>query len=109
MTAPLTRDEIVTLDDRPIVIFDVPEWGQSVRLRALSLRQTLALEAAGQEGVQQSLAILQGGIVGEDGQPCLSAADAEALLDKRPGAINRLAIAIMDMSKMLKAEDGAGK
>jgi hypothetical protein len=92
--APLSRDELLALDDRPVEVFHVPEWGRSVYLRAPALPAVLAIaNSKDKRGpIEQARDLLAIGLGGADGNPFLSEADAAALLARISiPAANRIA------------------
>jgi hypothetical protein len=95
----LTPDEILAADDRPVATLEVPEWGGSIRVRALSLDDYLGLKEkhmidgnTDERGL--STAMLQAGIVGEDGESCFTIDQARLLLDKSAVPLGRVMKAI---------------
>lgn len=96
----LTPDAILAADDRPVATLEVPEWGGSIRVRALSLDDYLSLkqqhttEDGELDDRELTKAMLQGGIVDETGEPCFTLEQAESLLKKNTAVIGRVMKAI---------------
>ena len=81
-TSPLSRDELLALEDRPVEFFTMPDWGgRTVRLRAPSLTDVLAAaDGAKKTKLENAREMLMIGLVDENGAAFLTAEDADALL-----------------------------
>lgn len=95
----LSPDEILAADDRPVASLEVPEWGGSIRVRALSLDDYLSLKEQhtidGEADERElSKAMLQAGIVDETGEPCFTLEQATELLKKNTTPLGRVMKAI---------------
>lgn len=95
----LTPDEILQADDRPVATINVPEWGGTIRVRALSLDDYLSLKEQhmrdGQEDERGlTTAMLQAGIVDQDGEACFTLEQARSLLNKSAVPLGRVMKAI---------------
>lgn len=102
--ARLTRDSILKVLPRQLEI-DVPEWGGSVLLQELTLRQQQDIAASTKGGNDTSIAVktfLEGVV-----DPQFTAADAEALEQKGVAAFKRIVEAIGELSGMGQAQTRA--
>lgn len=95
----LSRDAILAAEDRPTEDVDVPEWGGTVRLRALSGAERDAFETSmlDQRGKPTAARLqnfrarlLAASIVGEDGQRLFTDKDVATLGAKSGAVIDRL-------------------
>ena len=95
----LTRDAILTVVDVYFEDVEVPEWGGTVRVKALTGRERDALEASMIEGKGKNARVnlnnLRAKLVGratvdEDGMPIFSDADVAALGAKSAAALTRV-------------------
>jgi len=106
----LTAEQVVTVDDRPERVVEVPEWGGAVRIKALSLgqfqdirdRSTVAGEV---DETRVTLYMLQEGIV----EPRLTEAQVEMLRLKSIPAVVRLLSAISELSAVDEAAQKAAE
>lgn len=91
----LTREMILGADDLPRKEIEVPEWGGSIYVRALSGAERVVFErvvfsdAATDESVMAQLVALCA--VDEKGERLFSEADVEALNQKNAKALSRVA------------------
>jgi len=106
-------EEILGIDDRPIVEFEVPEWNITVRLRAMTGTDRDGFEnhvtKGGQEGTMNIVGMrakmVAACLVDEDGNRLVtSAKDEQALGSKSAAALDRLFAKCMEMNGM-SAED----
>lgn len=102
----LTRDQILSVKDRPIEEIEVPEWGGSVGIRTISGAERDRWEATftkdpGANG-RASLAALC--IVGDDGERLFSAEDLAALGAKSGIALDRIFDECLRINKLRKAD-----
>ena len=95
----LTKDQILDADDRGFKDVEVPEWGGSVRLMAMSASERDSFEASmlDNKGKSDSKKLLNfrsrfiaSCIVGENGERLFSAGDVVALGKKSSAPISRL-------------------
>jgi hypothetical protein len=107
--ALLTADEILGADDLPTRDVDVPEWGGTVRIRALSGKERDAFEAsiAQQKGrsTRANLENLRARLVakcaiGPDGKRLFSDSAAVALGQKSAAALDRVFEAARKLNRM---------
>lgn len=95
----LTRDAILHAEDLPRELVEVPEWGGSVYVRALTGAERDAFEASVVEqrgksakmnlrNIRAKLVALT--VVGEDGKRLFSDADANLLGEKSAAALDRV-------------------
>lgn len=109
----LTREAILQADDLPREMIEVPEWGGSVYVRALSGAERDAYEAACLEkrgksyetnlqNLRAKLCALT--VCAEDGKRLFTEADIDALGGKSAAALDRLFAAAKRLSG-LGAED----
>jgi hypothetical protein len=110
---PLTRDELLALDDRPVRTFFVPEWGRDVYIRAPALPDLIGLmdRAKGlTDPVVQARELLLLGLVTADGTPCLTAEDAAVLVASRHmGALQRIAQRLGELCGIEGGQSAEGK
>lgn len=108
----LTREQILTASDRKYETVDIPEWGGSVRVRSLTVREQARLadivEKTGDKNLEervreQQLRTIVFAVVDESGNPLFREEDVEALLDKNPQVILRLQAAILRVSGLEQA------
>lgn len=109
--ALLTKDQVLGADDRATAIVEVPEWGGSVKIRALSAweqsqyEQSLMDVSIGRDGKPVTRMKMEGAnvrlaalaIQNGDGKPMFSEAE---LRGKSAGAIARIAEAVRGLSGM---------
>lgn len=82
---------LLKANDRPVVPFKVPGLGKSLRLRAPSMADILRSSSIEDEG-EQVRELCRLGIVGEDGEPLLTAEEAGELFKQwSPRAVNAVA------------------
>lgn len=111
----MLRDKL-DLMDLPTAEVECPEWGTTVKVRGLTLKErTAILSLASKEGMtdaernaELALWLVIYGVL--DGlENAFSENDHEALRDKNPAVIDRLALKIGDLSKMGLSGDGLEK
>ncbi len=93
MTTLLTRDAILSVNDRRFAEVDVPEWGGTVRiatLDALHLIEYHGLLKPDGTGADHVGWLLASSIVDADGNLIFTPADAAALQTKNPVAVLRV-------------------
>lgn len=102
---PLTKSDILAVQDNQIKVLDVPEWGGKVHLRSLGVEQRMdflvdigkmqdiakndAL-AASQYYLQVQCGLLIGSIVDSTGARCFTKEDIAALSQKSPAVISKI-------------------
>lgn len=102
---PLSKGDILAVQDSQIKVLDVPEWGGKVHLRSLGVEQRMdfllsigkmqdiakddALAAA-QYYLQVQCGLLVGSIIDSSGARCFTLDDIAALTQKSPAVINRI-------------------
>lgn len=102
---PLSKSDILAVQDNQIKVLDVPEWGGKVHLRSLGVEQRMdflvdigkmqdiaksdALAAA-QYYLQVQCGLLIGSIVDSTGARCFTKEDIAALSQKSPTVINKI-------------------
>lgn len=106
--ALLTRDEILAVDDLKTIDVEVPEWGGTVRLRALTGSERDRLEASilnkeGNGADRAKLATFRARLcamtmVDESGQRLFGEAEVSALGQKSAAALSRVADAAQKLS-----------
>jgi hypothetical protein len=108
----LSKDAILAADDRQIRDVDVPEWGGTVRVRALSGLDRDAYEAAFVDARKQGgpsatvrlhnfrAKLVVRSLVDSDGERLFSDTDAKALGEKSADVIDRLFDVAREMSGM---------
>lgn len=95
----LTREQIVSADDKPIETIDVPEWGGQVGVRTISAKERDKWQDAMMEGkgknrkmnldnATASLCALC--ICDANGTPLFNRSDIEVLSAKSASAMNRI-------------------
>lgn len=98
----LTREQILSAQDRPQKVIPVPEWGGEITLTGLSVRAQaeyiadVSALSAREGGVVRGMATVQVRLVALSitdpaGTPLFSLEDVEALAEKSPEVIGRLA------------------
>jgi len=105
----LTREQILGASDRSSEDVEVPEWGGTVRVSAMSGAQRDAFEASllhnGKPDVRNAHAKLAAVcIVDEDGKPLFSQADVEALGQKSAAALSRVVTAARRLNRLGESE-----
>ncbi|WP_414446856.1 hypothetical protein AB4851_08740 [Burkholderia sp. 22PA0099] len=97
----LTRDQILSAQDIKTTVVEVPEWGGSVLVAALSGTARDALQAAIVDNKQVSKfesALVAAAAVDENNVPIFTAADVDALCAKNAAVVSRVAAAAMKLS-----------
>jgi hypothetical protein len=112
----LSAEEIWAADDIREDTVEIPEWGGSVRVRALDLTQIAAVATSAmkrnpktnQEELDRKLSMLYTLIEGMV-EPKLTIADARNLEKKSATAVTRIVQAINNLGATEEAIDGAAK
>lgn len=87
----LNRDAILAADDLETREVEVPEWGGSVRVRAMTVGDQAVFLDAEKGGEADFLARFVTRVcVGEDGKRLFADEDAEALKEKSMAAVKRV-------------------
>ena len=99
------RDKILGADDLPAETVDVPEWGVSLRVRALTAAERIAYEAGVARDGKPDLAAMKAGLVvaaaiDAQGAPVFGHNDLPALLGKSAVAIERLFVVAARLSAL---------
>lgn len=106
----LTREDILQAQDLPVETVDVPEWGGTVRVRAMNAEEALQYSKLKVErdekgvptGANEKLfmaALVALSVVDEIGNRLFTVGDAEALAEKNGAAVSRLFEAANRLSK----------
>ena len=111
----LSADDIWAADDIEEKVIDVPEWGGSVKIRALTLKQianvamkAIRTNAQGVQETQRELSVimtLQEGMI----EPKLTPQEARKLSEKSATAVTRIVQAINALGPTPEAVDEADK
>lgn len=111
--ALLTREDILKAEDLPTVDVEVPEWGGTVRLKALTAAARDRFEASTVETrgnkVKQNLTNLRARlvslcIVDESGNPMFTQGDVQRLGQKSASALQRLFNKCNEMNGLSEAD-----
>ncbi|GAB3856580.1 hypothetical protein GCM10029963_53190 [Micromonospora andamanensis] len=95
----LTRDQILTVDDSSHEDVDVPEWGGTVRVKAMTGEERDKFEAASLKGKGKNrdvnlanlrARLVAASVVDEHGQPLFHPYDVVALGKKSAAALGRV-------------------
>lgn len=111
----LSRQAILDAQDLKTVDVDVPEWGDTIRLRMLSAAERFAVNEAGTvdgkfDAARYQTAVIAATAVNEDGTRLFEDQDAYALAAKSSGAIERIFAAAAKLNGMgPKSTDDAEK
>lgn len=103
----LSRDAILGAADLNIQHVEVPEWGGTVCLRALTLAEMQEVEAkqAATEGAELMALMVAYGLCDDAGQRLFTGdADVQALLAKNAQVIVRLSRACMAANRLTKKD-----
>ncbi|MGH3599814.1 MAG: hypothetical protein ACRDQH_05985 [Pseudonocardiaceae bacterium] len=103
--ALLSKEAILGADDLPTQDVEVPEWGGTVRVRALSgaerdrheLRMALK---AGPADADVRASMVAGAIIGEDGKRLFTDKEITALTKKSAAALDRIFDVVAELSGM---------
>lgn len=106
----LTKEAILAAEDRPFETVEVPEWGGTVRVQAMSGTDRDAWEATligpdrkpNVANIRARLAVMC--IVDEAGNRMFSDADAVALGRKNAGVLDRVAEVARRLNKLTEKE-----
>jgi hypothetical protein len=117
MSSPfLSRDQILAADDIAFEAVEVPEWGGTVRVKALTIPEFSEFQAAtvaaskgkkfdAESGSLDTLAYLATlGMVDEAGARLFSKEDVIALASKSMSALIRVASAVARLTKMRESD-----
>lgn len=85
-----TLEEIVAAQDLVEEDVDVPEWGRSIKVRGLTVREQFEAAEAGDDKPRQAVLMLSRAFV----EPAISEEQAQLLLDKSGAAMMRILEAI---------------
>jgi hypothetical protein len=107
----LTREAILSVDDRRTETFHVDEWGGEVTIRMMSgeQREDLEIKIANREknGLAgrriRALAVVYS-LVDERGQPLFTTKDVDALAEKSGTALDKILERIIALNGMNNAE-----
>jgi hypothetical protein len=109
------RDKIFSVDDIAKETVEVPEWGVSVELRAMTAAERAKLGESAMVGdktdvgLMYALTVIASVYDPETGLPIFTIADKEAILSKSGAVIERLATRALGQSGLTeKAVDQAG-
>lgn len=100
--ANLTRDKIMAADDGALCTVEMPEWGGSVIVRALSaeamegLKELIGEAPAKLRALQASLVVLC--VIDKTGRQVFSEDDIAELAGKSPVALDRICGAVLELS-----------
>lgn len=102
----LDRASILSANDLKTIDVEVPEWGGSVRVRALTgtARDMLGRSLVGADGkpdpTHYNIKLVALSLVGENGHPLFTLDDVQALGDKAAPVIDRLASEIEKLNHL---------
>lgn len=98
----LNKSQILEADDLPTIEVEVPEWGGSVRLKALRLADLISFQAArsNASNAEATAFLVSQSIVDEAGERVFEQGDVPALTRKNAKVIDRLADAALALNKM---------
>jgi hypothetical protein len=102
----LDRLSILAASDLATTDVEVPEWGGTVRVRALTgtAREAFGRSLIGPDGKSSTVGytakLIAVSVVGEDGKPLFTMDDLEVLGDKCAPALERIADAAESLNKM---------
>lgn len=103
----LNRESILTtLDLRPTPL-EVPEWGGTIYLRAMSLRDMLKLRPLIQSDQDITANLVVGSACDESGELLFKPEDLDAVAAKSNAALQRIALAVLKLNKLGSAEADA--
>lgn len=110
------REVILSQDDIPSELLDVPEWGVKVEVRGLTGRERAQLVQPIADTQHADMRVMYGNLVilgtydPETGLPVFSRGDEDALLGKSGAAVERVALRVMELSGLTEdALNRAGK
>lgn len=104
---PLTREQILAIDDRKSVTVDVPEWNDTVQLAVMSGTERESYEREWTSTDEKlmpryKLKMLRRCLVGADLKPLFSDSDLDALGEKNALVIDRLFTECMKLNGFQK-------
>lgn len=114
MSTYLSRDAILTVEDRKTSEVEVPEWGGTVRIRELSAAEVerMGFGVATPDGKTDlrraeglMVRVIAWGVIDEDGKQLFTKRDVEALGQKSHRAADRVADAIMKLTGLSEEEE----
>lgn len=110
----LTKEQILAADDRASEIVEVPEWGGSVRVSAMSGAQRdrfeMSLLVDGKPSIENAHAkLVASSVVDDSGNPLFSPSDIEALGRKSAAALNRIVAVARRINRLGESELEAAK
>lgn len=109
---PLTKDEILARrSSLPTEEVDIPEWGGSVRIRLLTLREVediMRIFRSDAGGIRAYYPVVEKSCVNEDGTQMFVGEDVKLIPTLPWGAVERIVKASMKLSKMLPEESANG-
>ena len=109
----LNKDQIKTVPDIETLDVEVPEWGGTVRLKSLTGAERDRFEAGVVQGQGKSATVnmqnlraklVAQSVIGEDGKPLFTEADANWLGEKSAKALNRLFNAAQQLSGLSESD-----
>jgi hypothetical protein len=109
MSKILDRSAILGADDLPIEMVDIPEWGGSVYVRALTGAERDQLERMISKDSVSRAAIAALVMVDSEGKQLFSQKDVAALADKHGSALERVVNAALAFNSMTEDAIEAGK
>lgn len=111
----LSRDDILSADDRKTETVEVAEWGGSVVIRSWTVAEadkigkhvSKGMDAGYIENYRETF--VAASIIDEDGELMFNgAADLKELAKKSPAALNRVFEAVNKLNRLEAVEDEAG-
>jgi hypothetical protein len=105
----LTREQILAACPRQVITVNVPALGGDVCLRALSGIEAAAIHGRELDNQALTRAYVAASLCDESGVRLFSAADADALFDKPPGALTDLINAALDLNRLTEAAQADAK
>lgn len=102
----LTRDVILGLNDCQVKPFNVPEWGGSVYLREMSVKDRESFFDTVKDGKIKAVKALILAACDEDGQPIFTDEDTADLEEKSGSVVDKI---VMEWVRMNGLHSGAVK
>lgn len=102
----LTRDNILQAQDTPLVPVNVPEWGGTVYIRAMSLAALKALtdRIKSRGGDENAAFVVANVAMDQDGNRLFTDEDEAALKARSVKALNRIVAAFNDANELSQAK-----